>query len=157
MKSFKEFTEKRKCITIICDDTSNIKLRKWCTDNGFDLTVDFSGKKQSIEDFDFHTTITYSETAVNLSNYKGPMKTETAEITGIKFLGNDLDVPVLSIKSDGIMAIKKKYTDLGLIDKWPDYIPHISLSYAKEARDIRDIVLPDFDVTYNTMKIKDID
>lgn len=157
MKSFKEFSAKRKCIMIICDEPSHIKLRKWCADNGFDLTVNYDGEKQPIEDFDFHTTIVYSDTAVNMKNYKGPIESETAKIVGIKFLGEKLDVPVLSIKSDGIMAIKKKYTDLGLVDKWPVFQPHISLSYAKEVRDIKDIVLPDFDVTYNTMKIKNVD
>lgn len=42
MKSFKVFIEKktlsRKYIAVVYDDETQLKIRDWCIDNGFDLT-----------------------------------------------------------------------------------------------------------------------
>lgn len=148
---------KRKYVAVIYDDDSQKKLREWATDNGFDLTVKYDGDEQDPEDFDFHTTIFYSMNETNLRNgMTGETPTEVI-ITGIKFLGENEDIPVLSLSfSGGLKDIREYFERLGLEDEWPTYKPHISLSYAKKQIDISNIKLPGFRPKFNKIKIRDI-
>jgi 2'-5' RNA ligase len=158
MKSFQEFTKSRKYIVVEYDQNSQELLRNWAMTNGFDLSVKYNGEKQDPEDFDFHTTIFYSTNEVNMRNqaiYQSP--TEVI-ITGIKFLGENKDIPVLTISNfGGIMSLRQYYEDLGLEDQWPSYQPHISLSYAKQAVDTKNINLPTFRPKFNKIMVKNIE
>lgn len=158
MKTLKEFMAKRKYVAVVYDDISQKKLRKWATDNGFDLTTKFDGEKQEPEDFDFHTTIFYSTNEANLRH--GILKETPTEviITGIKFLGENKDIPVLSLSlSGGLKDIREHFEGLGLEDEWPTYKPHISLSYAKKQIDVSNIKIPDFRPKFDKIKIRDIE
>ena len=158
MKTLKEFMARRKYIAVKYDDESQKKLRDWATSNGFDLSVKYNGEEQSPEDFDFHTTIFYTTNEVNLRNQVTPKKPTEVTITGIKFLGENKDIPVLTVSaSGGINELRQYYEDLGLEDQWPSYQPHISLSYAKKQVDVSGVKLPDFKPTYDRVEIKDIE
>jgi 2'-5' RNA ligase len=158
MKTLKEFIARRKYVAVEYDDESQKKLREWALDNGFDLTVKFNGEKQEPEDFDFHTTIFYTTNEVPLRNRVMPQSSSEVIITGIKFLGEDEDIPVLSISLSGaIKDIREHFERLGLEDKWPSYQPHISLSYAKKRVDTDKIVLPNFRPKFDRIVIKDIE
>ena len=158
MKTLKEFMAKRKYVAVKYDEESQKKLRDWATKNGFDLSVKYNGDEQDPADFDFHTTIFYSTNEVNLRNQVIPKKPTEVTITGIKFLGVDNDVPVLTVSvSGGIKELRQYYEDLGLEDQWPSYQPHISLSYAKKQTDVSDMKLPDFKPKYDRVEIKDIE
>lgn len=158
MKTFKEFLNMdRKYVAVIYDDESQQMLRQWCEENGFDLTVSYSGNDQKPEHFDFHTTVFYSTNEVNLEN--GQMTETPTEvfITGIKFLGENEDIPVFTISSSGLNDIREHYENLGLEDAWDKYIPHISLSYAKNVVVPNKIKLPEFRPKFDKIVVRDIE
>lgn len=158
MKTLKEFMAKRKYVAVQYDKESQDKLRDWATNNGFDLSVKYNGDKQDPKEFDFHTTIFYSTNEINLKNKEQKVKPTEVTITGIKFLGEDKDVPVLSVAvSGGIKDLRQQFEDLGLEDQWPSYLPHISLSYAKKQIDTSKMKLPDFKPKYDKLTIEDIE
>lgn len=158
MKTLKEFMAKRKYVAVQYDKESQDKLRDWATKNGFDLSVKYNGDKQDPKEFDFHTTIFYSTNEINLKNKEQKVKPTEVTITGIKFLGEDKDVPVLSVAvSGGIKDLRQQFEDLGLEDQWPSYLPHISLSYAKKQIDTSKMKLPDFKPKYDKLTIEDIE
>jgi 2'-5' RNA ligase len=158
MKTLKEFMAKRKYVAVQYDKESQDKLRDWATKNGFDLSVKYNGDEQDPKEFDFHTTVFYSINESNMRNKEQNVKPTEVTITGIKFLGENEDIPVFAIELEGgIKAMREQFQSLGLEDKWPSYQPHISLSYAKEQRDITDIKLPDFKPKYDKLIIEDIE
>jgi len=158
MKTLKEFMSKRKYVAVQYDDESQKKLREWAINNGFDLGIKYNGEEQDPEDFDFHTTIFFTTNEVLLRNQEIEQTPTEVIVTGIKFLGENEDIPVLSVSmSGGIEQLRKYYEDLGLKDQWPSYQPHISLSYAKKQVDTTDMKLPDFRPKFDRIVIKDIE
>jgi 2'-5' RNA ligase len=157
MKTLKEFMAKRKYVSVQYDKESQNKLREWATKNGFNLSVNYDGVEQDPKEFDFHTTVFYSTNEVNLRNKSMRIPATEVTITKIKFLGENEDIPVLAIEpTKGIRELREHFESLGLEDKWPEYQPHISLSYAKEQKDTSGIKLPDFKPKYDTLIIEDI-
>lgn len=157
MKTLKEFTAKRKYVSVIYDKESQQKLRDWATENGFDLTKSYDDSDQDPKDFEFHTTIFFTTNEVNLKNKITRQKPTEVTIQGIKFLGENEDISVLKLELSGsIKELREHYESLGLEDQWPSYQPHISLSYAKEKRDVSKIKLPTFKPKYDTIAISDI-
>jgi len=158
MKTLKEFMSKRKYVAVIYDDESQKKLREWAETNGFDLSINYNDEKQDPKDFDFHTTIFYTTNEVRLRNESARLDPIEVDITGIKFLGENEDIPVLTISPSGdIINLRKYYAGLGLEDQWPNYQPHISVSYAKNQIDTDKIKLPDFKPKFNKIVIRDIE
>jgi 2'-5' RNA ligase len=158
MKTLKEFLAKRKYVAVQYDEESQKKLREWAEQNGFDLSVKYNGDEQDPKDFDFHTTIFYSSNEVDLRNREIKQSPTEVIITGMKFLGENEDIPVLTVSvSGGIKDLRQHYEDLGLEDEWPTYQPHISVSYAKKAIDIKKIKLPTFRPKYNKIVIEDVE
>jgi 2'-5' RNA ligase len=158
MKTLREFLRSRKYVAVQYDDESQKKLRNWAEENGFDLSVKYNGEEQDPEDFDFHTTIFFSTNEVELRNREIKQAPTEVIITGMKFLGEDEDIPVLTVSvSGGIKDLRQHYEDLGLEDQWPKYQPHISVSYAKKPMDIKKIKLPTFRPKYDRVVIKDIE
>lgn len=160
MKTFRMFCEdlnmNRKYVAIVYTDESQQKLSKWCQENGFDLTKTYSGKDQSPDEFDFHTTVFYSINEATIKNEVIPLTHGEAFPVKLKLLGDNKDIPVLVISSPGIKDIREEFVRRGLMDKWPDYIPHISLSYVRKDYDLRGIKLPDFRMNFGHLKIEDI-
>lgn len=158
MKTLREFLSKRKYVAVQYDDESQKKLRDWAEENGFDLSIKYNGEEQGPEDFGFHTTIFFSTNEVELRNREIKQTPTEVIITGMKFLGENEDIPVLTISvSGGIKYLRQHYEDLGLEDQWPTYQPHISVSYAKQQIDVKKIKLPDFRPKYDKIVIKDIE
>ena len=162
MKTFKKFIEDttphKKYIAVQYDPNTQDRLREWCNDNGFDLAVGYGGEPQDPKQFDFHTTIFYTSNEIDyLGEEPGYELPEVYKATPIKIemLGEDKNIPVLLIKYDSmIKELREKYEDLGLEDKWPDYKPHISLSYAKTDIDTSNMKLPTFDLNYDYVKVE---
>lgn len=149
---------KRKYISVQYDKESQNKLRDWAIKNGFNLSVKFNGTEQDPKEFDFHTTVFYSINESNLQNKKVKVAPTEVTITKIKFLGENQDIPVLAIEpTNGIKELREYFESLGLEDQWPSYQPHISLSYAKEQKDVSDIILPDFKPKFDRLTIEDIE
>ncbi len=158
MKTLKEFIAKRKYVSVQYDKESQEKLSDWALKNGFNLSINYNGDEQDPKEFDFHTTVFYSSNESNLKNKTTKLPPTEVTISKIKFLGDNEDIPVFAIElTDGIKELRQQYEELGLEDKWPNYQPHISLSYAKEKRDTSKIKLPDFKPKYDRLIIEDIE
>lgn len=150
----------RKYIAIIYDPETQQNMRNWCNNNGFDLSVGYGGIPQDPEKFEFHTTVFYASNEID--NFMEDPKynlIERQEAIPMMFmmLGENQDVPVLKLEREGALAmLRKKYEDMGMLDKWDDYTPHISLSYAKSPRDLSELHLPDFKLCFNKVIVEDI-
>lgn len=161
MIGFKQFMEerkpKRKYVAVQYDVTTQRKLREWAKENGFDLTTRYDGTSQSEEDFDFHTTIFYTTSEHDIPNHKKVIAPSgVAKVTGITMLGHNKDIPVLEIHSPMVLRMRRHYADVhGMKDEWPEYTPHVSVSYSKNLPDISKVKLPTFDLTFNEIKIED--
>lgn len=156
MKGFRDFMKKKKYVAVQYDDRSQKLLRQWCNDNGFDLTYKYSGERQKEEDFDFHTTIFFTNNEVYLRNEKHPINPPgKVKITGMKMLGMNKDIPVFTIESDDILSLRNYYEGLGLEDQWDEYTPHISVCYSGKPVDIKNVNMPDFDVYFDEVVIED--
>lgn len=163
MKSLKDYlaeeelTSSRKYIAVYYDDETQQKLRDYCVKNGFDLTLD-DGEQQPIENFKFHTTIFYTVSEHKITNEIKTLEQKSAIAVGFDLLGENHDIPVLTIESSDILDIRKHFENkYNMKDEWPEYKPHVSLSYAKEnLPDLTTILLPDFELTFDKLKIDDI-
>jgi hypothetical protein len=152
-----EQTAQKKYIAVQYDGPTQRKLRAWAKENGFDLTVNYNGDAQSEEDFDFHTTIFYSETKHDMSNNVITLvPSGDAKVVDIMMLGVYNNIPVLKIESSAIRSIRKYFEDeFEMKDKWPEYKPHISLSYSKKLPDMSKVKLPTFPLKFNRIEIND--
>ena len=160
MKTFKEYTSKRKYVAVQYDEESQKKLREWAKENGFDLTAKYDGEKQNEKDFDFHTTIFYTSNEMeDLPEEPEYKLIESYSVTpmGFDLLGEEKNIPVIKLAPEGmIVDLRKTYEKIGMKDQWPEYLPHISLSYVRKSYDLSGLTLPTFPITFNRVKVEDI-
>lgn len=155
---FRDFMEKaptRKYVAVQYDEATQRKLREWAKQNGFDLTKKYDGSAQAEEDFDFHTTIFFTTSEHDIPNH---MKTiapgGSSKVVDITMLGDK--IPVLKIESPMVQRIRKHYEETyGMKDQYPEYIPHVSVSYSKDLPDMKKVKLPTFELTFNQIKVDD--
>lgn len=153
------FSAQRKYVSVQYDNTTQHNLRRWASAAGFDLTKTYNGGDQPEESFDFHTTIFYTTTRHVLPNGIINIGMKTARVSGFKMLGKENDIPVLSLEMDydnPIGRIRKYYENVGLEDEWPFYQPHVSLSYAKQDPCPVPNHLPEFDLVFDSIVVRDI-
>jgi 2'-5' RNA ligase len=160
MKTFRMFIEEktlsRKYITVVYDKETQARLREWCTDaNNFDLTKDYNGIDQEPSEFEFHTTILYSHNKVKLENTTIPVSGEVYPVK-FKLLGENEDIPALLVSSPDLDKLRNEYEQKGLRDGWPEFLPHISLSYVRHKYDLSRLKLPEFRMKFGELKIEDI-
>jgi hypothetical protein len=161
MKSLKEYLietveYKRKYVAIVYDQETQDKLRTYCYANGFDITQDYDGNYQNPEEFNFHTTIFYTTSKHNIENKEVTLEIpKSVEPISFEMLGHNKDIPVIKVMSDDIAELRKYYeTEYGMKDEWPDWKPHLSLSYSgMEMPD--NIELPEFSLVYDKIVIDD--
>lgn len=154
-----EQTAKQKYVAVQYDGATQRKLRAWAKENGFDLTVNYNGESQPEEDFDFHTTIFHTETKHDIpNNVITLVPAGDAKVVDIMMLGEYNNIPVLKVESSAIQSIRKHFEDeYGMKDKWPEYKPHISLSYSKNLPDMAKVKLPTFPLKFNRIEINDVE
>jgi hypothetical protein len=158
MSQYEDYTPKRKYVSVVYDDSSQLLLRNWALENGFDLTTSYSGNIQPMEDFKFHTTIVYSKNEKYLTNQTLTRSPTKVIVTGIKMLGENYDAHVLSLCAIGpINQARLFYEEIGLVDYWPTFNPHISISYSKVLPDMSKVKLPTFTPTFDKIKIEDLE
>lgn len=143
----------RKYVAVQYSAETQRKMRDWCKANGFPLNVSFDGTAQDEKDFDFHTTIFFSTSAHVMANQTMRTVPQIVRPVGFALLGPENDIPVLKVESDGIRFLRNMYeTKFGMKDAWPDYIPHVSLSYARSPH-YQINKLPPFDLVYDEIKV----
>ncbi len=147
---------KKKYIAVYPDKYTKEKLTEYATDCGFDIASDHGKLGFS---FDFHITIFYSESRHhNIANGMFKIEPFSVKAKELALLGVDNDVPVLKVESAGLRKIRQRYENMGMKDKWGDYVPHISLSYNyKDEPKIETLELPKFPLIFDTLKIEDQD
>ena len=160
MKTFSRFIVEAltsKYVAVQYDEATQKKLRDWAKKNGFDLTVNYDGTPQQEEDFDFHTTIFFTTTKHDVENEtKKLVSPGQAKVVDIMMLGVNNDIPVLKIESSDILDIRKQYEEqYGMKDAWPEYKPHVSLSYSTDIPNTTGIKLPKFELRFDQVKIDD--
>jgi len=159
MMGFKDFTEEAttKYVAVQYDEATQRKLRTWAKENGFDLTTKYDGTKQDEKDFDFHTTIFITTSTHNIPNHRKTIAPSgSAKVVDIMMLGVNNNIPVLKIESPAILRIRKHYAETyGMKDAWPEYKPHVSLSYSSDLPDMKKVKLPTFELTFNEIKVDD--
>lgn len=122
-------------------------LREYCLDNGFDLTVSFDKEKQSELDFDFHSTVWFTSNKAVISNGTQNVTIDDVTPKGFALFGEEENILVLEIESEQIRSIRATLGDrYKLEDVWPDYRPHITLSYLYTDNDVPQVELPDGDM-----------
>jgi hypothetical protein len=163
MKSLSDYLEeiqtpKPKYISVEYSSETQTNMKEWCESNGFDLTTTFDDGTQSAEDFDFHSTLWYTTSSHTIPNQEQEIEPCQVTGTGIELFGENNDIPVLTVKSKDLEELRKTWGDqYDMQDAWPDYKPHISLSYARRdySEDIQDLTLPDFDIIFDRVIVKD--
>lgn len=145
---------KRKYVAAIYDEPTQERLREFCLRYGFDITHDYNGEEIPPEQFVFHTTIFFTTSQHKMSNAVLPFRTPVIPI-GFELLGKEHDVPVFRVESENIRNLRNSFADVyGMQDEWPDFKPHLSLSY-KYTGDGNFRILPDFPLMTDRIVIKD--
>jgi len=165
MKTFKDYLrerqleEKSKFIAIIYDGATQTKLQKFCQEHGFDITQNYDGDQIAPTLFEFHTTIFFTTTKHRLENSEKNIEPNTVNPVKYEMLGQDRDIPVLKVDGDDIHKIRDHFSEEhGMRDAWPDWKPHISLSYVRgDYPNIDSIPLPDFELVFDKIVIRNGD
>lgn len=156
-----KFTEstaamKKKFVGLFFTEQTQKQLCEWAQSENFDLSCSFSGEKQDPSEFDFHTTVYFTES--EHVTPVGDTHIEAFKLKPIKYelLGKSNNIPVLKIDTDNdrLMQIRHFYTAQGFKDSWPSFKPHISLSYNWNGRpDISSLKLPSIEIWVNRIQV----
>lgn len=103
-------------------------LRDWAKANGFDLGWSYSGWPQRSWEFDFHITLIATENAVSIPEGARWVEPVTVEVDGFEVLGG---TPTLKVKEHHALSAMRAFfmTAFGAKPTFPDFKPHISVSY----------------------------
>lgn len=149
---------KRKYVAAVFDEETQRKLMEYAMANGYDLTVDYDGSTIKPEQFEFHTTIFYSDSESILPDGDMDLGREyEAEATEFEMLGKDLDIPVLRVNGAPLRFLRQSLDNhFGMSDKWPEWKAHVSLSYSKELPETTPTEMPTFPLRFARLKIRDV-
>lgn len=151
---------KCKYVAVIYDKPTQQNLREWATTNGFDLGYGYSGEPIDPNQYEFHTTVFYTNNPHEQTDpYPGYKLIEKGQSFPTQFhlLGENQDVPVIKVEPTGMLAtLRQKYERMGYKEKWDSYIPHISISYARKPVDFSKMQLPTFPLMFDYVKAEDV-
>lgn len=145
----------RKYIEIVYSHETQINLRNWALDNGFDLTLSWGQEEREIEDFEFHTTVMYSRNESFLPNEVRTTAPSEVKPIGFKLLDG---FPIIELEFSGTLKrIFEHYVSMGLVHSYDDFIPHISISYSREDYNLKQYTLPNFPLIFDRLNVEDIE
>lgn len=125
-----QISPEKKYIEVIYDDQSQALLREFCNLNGFDLSIRWDKTTQDPDDFDFHSTIWYTQSEHQLANRSITFEF-TASPTNFALFGENQNILVLEIDSEDLHRLRNYYgRKYAMQDQYPDYRPHITVCYA---------------------------
>ncbi len=134
-------------------------MRAWAIAQGFDISTSFDGEVQHVEDFGFHATIVATNNDVTIPTGEHDIAPATVRATSLALLGDDKDVPVLSLPADGILGDMRQHfvNTYGADPTFPDFKPHLSLSYAwNGAPAIDGLEVPGFDLVFDRIVVSNM-
>ena len=143
-------------VMLRADFETQSKLREWAKAEGFDLGWSHSGWPQGSWDFDFHVTIVASENAVRIEDGVRWIDPVTLTPTGFEVLGES--TPALVIEQHATLAAIREFfvTTFGMKPTYPDFKPHVSLSYKWDGEpDIKQSApaLPPFPLVFDMLMV----
>lgn len=155
-----------KYIEVVYDEPTQVRLAAYCEENGFDCTQTWSGRRVEPEQFGFHTTLWWTTTKHGISNKSKSIQPFRVEPVGFDLFGPKRNILVMLVRGgdyidrpmrdpeyDALLNLRNGFGNTyKMQDGWPDYKPHISLSYVHEG-DIPDVPLPDFEMVADVMNI----
>lgn len=152
-----DFVESRKYIEIEYSPVTQGYLRQYCLDNGFDITYKHSGRRCEPEDFTFHSTIWFTTNTATIPNGERPVEIDDIMPMGFALFGEEENILVLEIQSERLQSLRDMFGEnYDLEDEWPDYRPHISLSYRYQG-ELPDVALPDGNqIVADKLRVKDL-
>ena len=112
----------RKIALLIADAASQAKLTAYCERHGFAIEPDHQ----------FHLTLLASENEIDLADCEMGILPAPLVAVGFGRFGPDEMTPVLALETQPWLAeLRRHFTDdVGAIPTYPDFRPHVSLSYA---------------------------
>lgn len=159
MGKFKDFSERRKIGTYVscdytADTTSNISF--WCVENLV---------PSPLAAHHYHTTVLYSRTAIlTAQEILDKMDQEfELSVVGFKLFNSTDNDPnfnalVLELAAPELVALHKKLIAAGGTHDYPDYTPHVTVSYSAPAdTDLSILSLPKFKFKVNGFKTEPLD
>lgn len=73
----------------------------------------------------------------------------------ISMLGEHHDIPALTVDSPDIHALRKHFEEVyNMKDEWPNYHPHISISYGVCPVTIKSVQIPSFPLKIGRLRIE---
>ena len=154
MEKFKDHVKnyKKKYVALYFDKESNDRLRDYARTNYFDISYGYDGSSIEEEAFEFHTTVFYKSNEINLKNGNHEITPIEASFKQLKLLGPDHDIPVIELNGE-FKTVRESFEIMGLKDKWPNWIPHVTLSY--KYNNINNKPLPNFKVRATHIIVRD--
>jgi hypothetical protein len=146
----------KKYVAVHYDAPTCEKLRTWAETDGLNLRTRYDGMAQDPADFAFHTTIFCTTTEHRLPNEELAI-TGSARVVGLRLLGTGKNIPALELESRALKLLRRHFARThGMKDAWPEYCPHVTVSYAKESvADVSKVPLPDFELVIARLSITD--
>lgn len=121
--------EEKKYICANYDPVTQGYLRKFCEQQGFDLSYKWDGSRQDPEDFDFHTTIWFTTTEHRIKNDTYKCNFEVRPVN-FELFGENENILVMEVQGDGLQEIRDSYgRAYDMQDMYPTYRPHITVCY----------------------------
>ena len=149
-----DLVKEKKYIEIQYDAETQKNMRAYCDTHGLDLTISSDGLPQSAEDFDFHSTVWFTTSEHQLANQTQAVYVK-ASPRSLAVFGSGRPVLVLEINSTSLEHIRSQFGEAhNMQDMWPDYNPHITLSYNHDSKTPPNIPLPDFQLVATQLNIK---
>lgn len=155
-------TKARRIVMLRASWETQEKLREWAKVQGFDLAWAHSGWPQTSWSFDFHVTVVASENEVKLADGFYPIDPLTLVPSGYEVLGVDREIPTLAIEANATLSAIREFfiTTHGMKPTFPDFKPHVSLSYKWNGEPpVVEMApaLPDFPLVFDALMVAIID
>lgn len=148
---------RKKYVAVLFNNETSMRLTRWAKKQGFDLSISYSGDASN--DWEWHITLIYSTTE-HLLPVLGvrPLPLELkVKPTDFDLFGEDKDIPVLQLEQEPLNRFRKIYQDVyDMEDAWPEWKPHISLSYLRKKWDLSHTELPDFPLIVDRIKVENV-
>lgn len=136
MKPFSIHTQRHqtpKIVMLMADADSSDALRRYCLTHGFDITKSFSGRDIPPSQFDFHMTLFASKNVVPIPPSTVPIRPITAHGVVCGRIGPSQTPCIMFPPIPEILDKRQALIDLyGVEPTYPNFIAHVSLSYARQ-------------------------
>ena len=135
----------KKYICAYFNDLTNFRLKEYCEDNRINNIVE-----------PFHITLMCSVNEIDLPNIEFSVKPfnvypEKPDVFG----ANNNSLVVRLLQSNDLNGLRDVMLRTGLVDTFPDFKPHISLTYDYQGKKLTDLRYPTFPITVTKIKIDD--